>query len=78
MIDEGIRDGDIVVVRRSETAENGEVVVALVDGEATIKKYKRRGSKIELIPANPSYKPIVVKEEQVKIIGVVVALFRRY
>ncbi|MHA1279803.1 MAG: transcriptional repressor LexA [Candidatus Helarchaeota archaeon] len=78
MVDEGILDGDIVVVRKSETAENGEVVVALVDGEATIKKYKRHGSKIELIPANPSYKPIVVKEEQVKIIGVVVALFRRY
>jgi len=78
MVDEGILDGDIVVVRKSEIAENGEVVVALVDGEATIKKYKRRGSKIELIPANPNYKPIVVKEEQVKIIGVVVALFRRY
>jgi len=78
MIDEGILDDDIVVVRKSEIAENGEVVVALVDGEATIKKYKKRGSKIELIPANPSYKPIVVKEEQVKIIGVVVALFRKY
>jgi len=78
MVDEGILDGDIVVVRKSETAENGEVVVALVDGEATIKKYKRRGSKIELIPANSSYKPMVVREEQVKIIGVVIALFRRY
>ena len=78
MIDEGILDGDIVVIRRSGVAENGEVVVALVDGEATIKKYKRRGSKIELIPANSSYKPMVVREEQVKIIGVVIALFRRY
>ena len=78
MIDEGILDGDIVVVRKSEDAENGEVVVALVDGETTIKKYKRQGSRIELIPANPNYKPIVVNEERVKILGVVVALFRRY
>jgi len=78
MAGEGILDGDVIVVRRKESAENGQVVVALVNGEATVKRYRRRGSKIELIPANPSYKPIIVKEGQLKILGVVIALFRNY
>lgn len=75
---EGIMDRDLIVVRKQEAAENGEVVVALVDGEATVKKYRRTGPKIELIPANPAYQPIVSKENRVKILGVVVALFRSY
>jgi len=78
MAEEGIVEGDIIVVRKGESAETGQVVVALVDGEATVKKFFRRGSRIELKPANPSFKSIVVDEGKVKVLGVVVALFRNY
>jgi len=78
MAEEGIVEGDIIVVRKGESAETGQVVVALVDGEATVKKFFRRGSQIELKPANPSFKSIVVEEAKVKVLGVVVALFRNY
>ena len=78
MIDDGIHDGDIVIVRRQSTAENGQTVVALVDGEATIKKYFRRGQRVELLPANPQVPPIVVEWGDVLIRGVVVGLIRRF
>jgi repressor LexA len=78
MIDAGIRDGDIVIVRRQATADNGQTVVALVDGEATIKKYYRRGQHVELLPANPQVSPIVVEWGDVHIRGVVVGLIRRF
>jgi len=78
MSGEGIVEGDIIVVRRNGNAENGQVVVALVDGEATVKKYYRRGPRIELRPANPAYKPVTADEARVKVLGQVVALFRNY
>jgi repressor LexA len=78
MIDEGIFEGDVIVVRKSETARNGQVVVALVDGEATVKKFYRRAGRVELSPANPSYKTIQVNPANLKILGIVVALFRNY
>jgi len=78
MIDDGIHDGDVVIVRRQATAENGQTVVALVEGEATIKKYYRRGQRIELMPANPQVSPIVVEWGDVHIRGVVVGLIRRF
>ena len=78
MIEDGVHDGDIIIVRRQTTVENGQTVVALVDGEATIKKYYRNGSRIELRPANFQMKPIIVKEEDVLIRGVVVGLIRRF
>jgi len=78
MAGEGILDRDVIVVRKQDAAENGEVVVALVEGEATVKRYRRSGARIELIPANPAYKTIVAGEEQVRIMGIVVALFRGY
>lgn len=78
MADEGIRDGDLIVVRRAAQAENGQTVVALVDGEATVKRYRRRGADIELIPANPEFRPIVASEGRVRVLGAVVALFRKY
>lgn len=78
MADEGIMEGDIIVVRRGQSAETGQVVVALVDGEATVKKFFRRGSQIELKPANPNFKSIVADEARVKVLGLVVALFRNY
>ncbi len=78
MIEDGVHDGDIVIVRRQTAVENGQTVVVLVDGEATIKKYYRNGPRIELRPANFQMKPIIVKEEDVLIRGVVVGLIRRF
>jgi repressor LexA len=77
MIGDGILDGDYVVVRRRATAENGETVVALVDGEATVKRYYRRNGRVELLPANPAMDPIHVGEGQdLRLEGVVVGVLR--
>lgn len=80
MIDEGIMDGDYVVLKQQDTAENGQIVVALIDeGFATLKKlYKERGDKIRLQPANEEMEPIIVESNQVKIQGVVTGIVRRY
>ena len=80
MIDEGIMDGDYVVLKQQETAENGQIVVALIDeGFATLKKfYKEKGGKIRLQPANEEMEPIIVDANQVKIQGVVTRIVRRY
>jgi repressor LexA len=79
MVDEQIRDGDYVVVERRTDPRNGEVVVALLDGErATLKKFYREEHQIRLQPASPTMKPILVSEEQVVIQGVVVGLLRKY
>jgi repressor LexA len=79
MIDDGIHDGDVVIVRKQETAKKGETIVALVDGEATVKRYYPKRGTIELHPANPSYHTIVVSPDQnFSISGVVVGLVRKY
>jgi repressor LexA len=79
MVDDGIHDGDVVIVRKQETAKKGETIVAMMDGEATVKKYYPKRSSIELHPANPSYHTIVVDPEQdFSIAGVVVGLLRKY
>jgi repressor LexA len=79
MVGEGILDGDYIVVEKRPTAEAGETVVAVVDGEATVKKfYRERGGRIRLQPANPQMEPILVREKDVEIRGVVVAVLRRY
>ena len=80
MVDEQIRDGDYIVVNSRQTAENGEMVVALVGGDsATVKKYYRepRG-RIRLQPANPTMQPIFADPQDVQIQGVVVGVMRRY
>ncbi len=77
MIDEGIRDGDYVIVERRATARNGEMVVAIVDGgDATLKKFYREGDRIRLQPANEAMEPIWVASCEVR--GVVVGVMRRY
>ena len=77
MIDEQIRDGDLVVVERCETAPNGATVVALLEGgEATLKKFYREGKRIRLQPANPAYKPLYPDEVQIQ--GVVIGVMRTY
>ncbi|MBD3221789.1 transcriptional repressor LexA [bacterium] len=79
MIDEQIRDGDVVVVEEREVARNGETVIALIDREnATVKQYQRRGAIIRLIPANPTMEPFEYTEERVRVQGVVVGVLRRF
>jgi len=78
MKDDGILDGDVLIVDRREGAEDGQTVVALVDGEATVKRFYRRGGAIELRPANAAFSPIIASEESVLVQGVVVSLLRKY
>ncbi|MBN2077708.1 MAG: transcriptional repressor LexA [Spirochaetes bacterium] len=76
MIEGGIHDGDIAVIKKQNTAQNGDVVAALIEDEATLKRFKAIGGKVHLIPENPSYKPIVTTN--VTILGILRAIFRRY
>lgn len=79
MIDAGINDGDVVVIREQDTAEVGDIVVALVDGnEATLKRYRRKGSMIALEAANPAYETRILPEASVRIQGRLVGLIRSY
>ncbi len=79
MIDAGINDGDIVVIREQITAENGDIVVALVeDAEATLKRFRRRGNMIALEAANPAYETRVYPDHLVKVQGRLVGLIRSY
>jgi len=78
MIGDGIHDGDLILLRKQEGAENGQTVVALIDGEATVKRFYRKGASVELHPANASMKPLVVEAEKVTVQGVVVGLIRKY
>ena len=80
MIEENIQDGDIIVVSSQKTADNGQVVVALIDGAyATVKKFYREPDFIRLEPANPQFKPIFIKTpERIQIQGVVKGLIRNY
>ncbi len=78
MIDDGIRDGDIIIVRQQRDAANGQTIVALIGDDATIKQYYRHGSRIELRPANPRMGPIIVQEGDLQIQGVVVGLIRNF
>lgn len=77
MRDEGILPGDVVVVQKQATVRDGQTVIALVNGEATIKTYRRKGGVVELQPANETMQPIVVKEtDAFQIEGIVVGVIR--
>ena len=79
MIDAGILDGDTVIIQRGETAENGSIVVALVDNlEVTLKRLRRRGASIALEPANQAYETRIFGPDRVKVQGRLVGLLRRY
>ncbi len=80
MIDESIRDGDFIVVSAQDTADDGQMVVALVRGDsATVKKlYRERGGRVRLQPANPTMEPIIEDARDVQIQGVVVGVIRKY
>lgn len=80
MIEEGIMPGDLVLISKSDTAVNGELVAVLVEDEATVKRFYRRGSNIVLEPANRNYEPIIIDpaKNRCSIIGKVVGLMRSY
>ncbi len=79
MINAGIHDEDIVIIRRCDTAENGTIVVALVDGEeVTLKRLRRAGNKIVLEPENDAYEPRILEPKRVKVQGRLVGLMRTY
>lgn len=75
MIDAGLEEGDLVIVRQQPTAENGEIVVALMGEEATVKRFYREAEHIRLQPENPRYEPIIVKDN-IRILGKVIGLIR--
>lgn len=79
MIDESILDGDFVIIEKRETAENGEVVIALLDGrETTLKRFFREPTRIRLQPANALMSPIYIEDTMIQIQGIVAGLWRRY
>lgn len=78
MIEEGIREGDILIVARQPHAENGQTVVALVRGEATVKRFHQNGDEVELRPANSRMEPLRTSAGEVEILGTVVGLLRHY
>ena len=79
MIDAGINDGDVVIIRESTTADNGDIVVALVeDQEATLKRFRRQNGRIALEAANPAYETRIYRDTQVKVQGKLVGLIRTY
>ena len=79
MIDAGIHDGDTVVIRRADVAENGSIVVALVDdNEVTLKRLRRKGHSIALEPASKAYETRIFGPDRVKVQGCLVGLMRRY
>ncbi len=79
MIEDSIMDGDYVIVRQQHIAENGDTVVALIDGEATLKRFYRRDGRVELQPANSSMSSIMVDSHQhLRILGVYVGLIRSF
>jgi repressor LexA len=79
MVDAGILDGDMALIQRNETAETGDIVVALIDEEeATLKRFRRRGASIALEPANTSYEVRILPPNRVKIQGKLIGLYRKY
>ena len=78
MIEDGILDGDLIIIKNQLTANNGETVVAVIDNEATVKRYYKKKNKIELHPANSSMNPIIVDNGDFNIKGILVGLYRSY
>ena len=78
MIEDGILDGDLIIIKNQNIAENGQTVVAVINNEATVKRYFKKNKVIELHPANSSMSPIVVDHGDFNIKGVLVGLYRSY
>jgi repressor LexA len=79
MVEAGILDGDMALIQRTESADTGDIVVALIDEEeATLKRFRRRGASIALEPANAAYEVRILPPNRVRIQGKLVSLYRRY
>lgn len=78
MIEDGILDGDLIIIKEQNNAFNGQTVVADIEGEATLKRYYKKSKHVELHPANSSMKPIVVENGNFQIKGILVGLYRSY
>ena len=74
MIEAGINDGDRVIIHYQQSAESGEIVAAEIDNEVTLKRFTKAGSTVILLPCNPEYEPILVQEDQVRILGVAIGV----
>jgi repressor LexA len=77
MIDEGIRPGDLVIVERGRTPKNGDVVLAQIDDEWTLKFFEKKAGSVKLIPGNKNY-PVLIPRQELKVAGVVVSTIRKY
>jgi repressor LexA len=77
MIEDGILEGDHVVIRRQDTADNGDIVCALIGNEATLKRFHRKGNEVTLRPANKNYDPIVVSRGEFRILGKATGVIRK-
>jgi repressor LexA len=79
MVDEGILDGDTLIIEKAEVADNGSLVIALIDGkDAVVKRFHRRGRRVELASANEAHPPMMLDARAVRIQGIVAGLLRRY
>ncbi len=78
MIDDGILSGDIAIIKHQTQADNGQIVVAVVDNETTLKRYFKKSKQVELHPANKTMKPIIIKDKECEIRGLMVGLLRTY
>ena len=79
MIDDGIFEGDTVIVKSQNNAVNNEIVIAMVDNDTTVKRYKKNNMNVELLPANENYQPIIVTpKDEFSILGKVVGVYRIY
>jgi repressor LexA len=76
MVEDHILDGDLVIVKPQPTAQDGEIIAAVIEEEATVKRYYREGDQVRLEPANSSYSPIIVKQREFRIAGKVIGLLR--
>lgn len=73
----GIRDGDIVVIKTGVVPQDGQIAAVLFKGEVTLKRFKKSGGRIQLLPENPAYEPITADPSELQVLGVVVGLIRR-
>ena len=78
MIDAGILDGDLAIIEKTNTAKNGEIVVALIDNEVTLKRFFKEDKHIRLQPENKNMDPIILQDDSVSIVGKLAGIFRRY
>jgi SOS regulatory protein LexA len=78
MIEDGILSGDIAIIKHQTQAENGQIVVAVVENETTLKHYFKKTKQIELHPGNKTMKPIIIKDKECEIRGIMVGLIRTY